>query len=151
MYSMILSGKYWYQDLMEFLISIGFIQSSIIRCLFYRRFSNGSVLFVLNYINYMLYFGTSDDTLLAFETKLPNDSIWRQKDKHIGIWRLASPSWLTMILFWIRPDTATPFWGNTLILLHFSRRHSIPLPCDFVPSADDGSDTEEQAKVLAEE
>ncbi len=70
MYGMILSGKYWYQDLMEFLISIGFIQSSIIRCLFYRRFSNGSVLFVLNYINYMLYFGTSDDTLLAFETKL---------------------------------------------------------------------------------
>jgi len=70
MYGMMLSGKYWYQDLMEFLFAIGFTQSSVIRCIFYRKFQDGSVLFILNYVDNMLYFGTSDDSILNFETKL---------------------------------------------------------------------------------
>lgn len=35
MYGMMLSGKYWYQDLMELLVAIGFIQSSVIGCIFF--------------------------------------------------------------------------------------------------------------------
>jgi hypothetical protein len=67
---MTLSGKFWYQDLMEFLISMGFTQSTVILCLFYQRYLDGSVIFILNYKDDMLYYVTSDSTLLAFETKL---------------------------------------------------------------------------------
>jgi len=70
MYGMTLSGKYWYQDLMEFLVPIGFVQSTVTRCLFFQKYEDGSVIYLLNYVNDMLYFGTSDNTLLAFETSL---------------------------------------------------------------------------------
>jgi hypothetical protein len=70
MYGMKLSGKYWYQDLIEFLKSIMFTQSTVIWCLFYRRKEDGSVIFLLNYVDDMLYFGNSDATLLKFETIL---------------------------------------------------------------------------------
>ena len=48
MYGMMLSGKYWYQDLMEFLVSIGFIQSIVTRCLFFQKYEVGSVIYLLN-------------------------------------------------------------------------------------------------------
>ncbi len=70
MYGMTLSGKFWYQDLLEFLVSMGFLQSTVIRCLFYQKYSDGSVIFILNYVDDMLYYGTSDQTLLGFEMKL---------------------------------------------------------------------------------
>jgi len=70
MYGMTLSGKYWYQDLMEFLVPIGFVQSTVTRCLFFQKYEDGSVIYLLNYVDDMLYFGTSDNTLLAFETSL---------------------------------------------------------------------------------
>ena len=70
MYGMTLSGKYWYQVLMEFLISIGFIQSTVIKCLFFKKLTDGSVIFLLNYVDDMLYYGSSDDALLTFEIQL---------------------------------------------------------------------------------
>jgi hypothetical protein len=70
MYEMTLSGKYWYQDLMEVLAAIGFTQSTVIRFLFFQRYKDGTVIFVLNYVDDMLYFGTSNDSLLSFEIKL---------------------------------------------------------------------------------
>jgi hypothetical protein len=70
MYGMTLSGKFWYQDLMEFLVSMGFSQSTVIQCLFFQKYSDGSVIFILNYVDDMLYYGTSEQTIVAFETKL---------------------------------------------------------------------------------
>ncbi len=55
---------------MEFLVPIGFVQSTVTRCLFFPKYEDGSVIYLLNYVNDMLYFGTSDNTLLAFETSL---------------------------------------------------------------------------------
>jgi hypothetical protein len=46
--------QYWYQDLMEFLISIGFIQSTVVKCLFFKKLTDGSVIFLLNYVDDML-------------------------------------------------------------------------------------------------
>jgi hypothetical protein len=154
MYGMTLSGKYWYQDLMEFVISIGFIQSSVIRCLFYRRFPNGSVIFVLNYIDNMLYFGMSDDSLLAFKTKLSgrfNLEIKGQAHWYLAthITQLANHD---IILDQTRYcNSILRRYLDSVCCKNVTRRHNVPLPCDFVPSTDDGSDTEEQAKLLAEE
>ncbi len=66
MYGMTLSGKYWYQDLIDFLASIGFLQSTVVRCLFFQIYEDGTMFFVLNYVDDKLYIGNSDDTLLTF-------------------------------------------------------------------------------------
>jgi len=67
MYGMTLSGKTWYVELQEWLLSQGFQQSSIIKCLFWKTFPDGSVIKMLDYVDDLLYFGTSLDTLKAFE------------------------------------------------------------------------------------
>jgi len=67
---MTLSGKYWHQELMDFLVSIEIIQSTVIRCLFFQKFPDWTVIFILYYADDILYFGTTDNTLLIFETRL---------------------------------------------------------------------------------
>ncbi len=42
----------------------------MIRCLFFKKFPDGSIIYLLNYVDDMLYYGNSDDALLTFETKL---------------------------------------------------------------------------------
>jgi hypothetical protein len=54
---------------MEFLVAIGFTQSTVIRFLFFQGYNDGTVIFVLNYVDDMLYFGTPNDSLLSFEIK----------------------------------------------------------------------------------
>ncbi len=65
-----LSGKFWYIDLMESLVEMGFLQSSSIQCLFYKILPNKSKLFLLNYNDDMLYFGTSPTLVTQFEADL---------------------------------------------------------------------------------
>jgi hypothetical protein len=72
MYGMMLSGKYWYQELMDWLLAEGFNQSTVMKCLFWKVYSDGSIVFVLDYVDDMLYYGTSEITLKDFETNLSN-------------------------------------------------------------------------------
>ena len=58
MYGMTLSGKWWYQELQEYLISNQFDQSTIVRCLFCKVYLDGSVVSLLEYVDNMLYYGT---------------------------------------------------------------------------------------------
>jgi hypothetical protein len=154
LYGMTLSGKYWYQDLMEFLVSIGFTQSTVIRCLFFQRYPDGSVIFLLNYVDDMLYYGTSDNTLLAFETKLSER--FNLETKGQAHWYLATR--ITQLAnFDIILDQTR--YCKSIIKKYLDsvgcknvvRRHTIPLPCEFIPTADDCSESEEKAAVLAEE
>jgi hypothetical protein len=59
MYGMTLSGKYWYQELQEHLLEQGFVQSTTIQCLFYKVYGDNSVIVLLNYVDDLLYGGTS--------------------------------------------------------------------------------------------
>jgi hypothetical protein len=49
MYGMSLSGKYWYQELQEFLLENEFEQSKVIACFFWKVFSDGSYVYLLDY------------------------------------------------------------------------------------------------------
>jgi hypothetical protein len=69
MYGMILSGKYWWLDLREFLLSLGFKPSKSVPCLFIFISKKGRI-FVLNYVDHMLYFGTIDAEVNWFEERL---------------------------------------------------------------------------------
>jgi hypothetical protein len=154
LYGMTLSGKYWYQDLMEFLVSIGFIQSTVIRCLFFKKFPDGSVIFLLNYVDDMLYYGNSDDTLLIFETKLSER--FNLETKGQAHWYLATR--ITQLASYDIILDQTRYCNSILKKYlesvgckNVSRKHTIPLPCDFVPTSEDCSETEEKAAILMDE
>jgi len=66
MYGMTYSGKYWFQELREWLVDEGFKQSIICPCLFSKVFTDKSIVKLLDYVDDMLYFGTSEATLKPF-------------------------------------------------------------------------------------
>jgi hypothetical protein len=55
MYGTTLCGKYWYMDLTEYMLEVGFKPSECMRCLFIRTYADGTKLYVLNYVDDMLY------------------------------------------------------------------------------------------------
>jgi hypothetical protein len=57
MYSTTLCGKYWYLDLLDFLKEIGFKEGDCVKCSFIKEFANGSKIYLLNYVDDMLYHG----------------------------------------------------------------------------------------------
>jgi hypothetical protein len=69
MYGISLSGKYWLLDLLEFLLSLGFKPSKCVPCLLILTTKDGSI-YVLNYVDDMLYFGTCDLEVMKFEEAL---------------------------------------------------------------------------------
>jgi hypothetical protein len=60
MYGMTLSGKYWFLDLQDYLFELGFIASTTIPSLFMKRETNGHTIYVLHYVDDILYYGTNE-------------------------------------------------------------------------------------------
>ncbi|MGH3054708.1 MAG: reverse transcriptase domain-containing protein, partial [Gaiellaceae bacterium] len=58
MYGMIHSGRFWWEELSEWLFSNGFTSSSVHPCLLWKT-TGTHVVMLLNYVDDMLYFGTS--------------------------------------------------------------------------------------------
>jgi len=154
MYGMTLSGKFWYQDLLEFLVSLGFMQSTVIRCLFYQRYPDGSVIFILNYVDDMLYSGTSDQTLMAFELKLSerfNLELKGQAHWYLAT-RITQLASYDIILDQTRYCKAIiKKYLDSVGCKNITRKHTIPLPTDFVATSEDCSKSEEVAAELGEE
>ncbi len=70
MYGTTLCGKYWYLDLTEFLLEVGFNASECMRCLFIRIYPDSVRIYVLNYVDDMLYYCKNSTRLREFEEKL---------------------------------------------------------------------------------
>jgi hypothetical protein len=70
MYGTTLCGKYWYLDLLDFLKEIGFKEGDCVKCFFIKEFPDGSKIFILNYVDDMLYYGTDDVKVKEFEVQL---------------------------------------------------------------------------------
>ena len=70
MYGQTVSGKNWYEELHEFLITKGFIASPNCPSMYTRRNEDGSLMKLLNYIDDMLYFCSNDKELENFESEL---------------------------------------------------------------------------------
>jgi hypothetical protein len=63
MYGTTLCGKYWYLDLLDFLKEIGFKEGDCVKCSFIKEFPDGSKIYLLNYVDNMLYHGTDTNKL----------------------------------------------------------------------------------------
>ena len=154
MYGKTLSGKFWYQDLMEFLVLMVFIQSSVIRCLFYQKYNDGSVIFILNYVDNMLYYGNSDQSLLAFETKLLERFNLELKGQ--AHWYLATR--ITHLASYDIIIDQTRYCKSVIKKCldsvgckKVSRIHTIPLTSEFISTSEACSESEEKATILGEE
>lgn len=74
MYGITLCGKYWYLNLLHFLKEIGFKEGNRVKCLFMHEYPDSSTIFILNYVNDMLYYGTSIEKVKIFEKQLVDQS-----------------------------------------------------------------------------
>jgi hypothetical protein len=88
MYGMTLSGKYWYQDCRDWLVSVGFIECPTCLTLFCRTDKDGSEVWLIIYVDDFLYFGTTEKARRKFELEFGTRfSIEFQGKAH---WYLAS-------------------------------------------------------------
>jgi hypothetical protein len=67
MYSTTLCSKYWHLDLLDFLKEIEFKEGDCVKCFFMKEFPDGSKLYVLNYVDNMLYYGMDMVKVKEFE------------------------------------------------------------------------------------
>jgi len=55
MYGTTLCGKYWYLNLLDYLKGSGFKEGGSVKCLFIKQFADGAEIFLLNYVNNVIY------------------------------------------------------------------------------------------------
>jgi hypothetical protein len=55
MYGTALCGKYWYLVLLDYLKGSGFKEGGSVKCLFIKQFADGAEIFLLNYVNNVIY------------------------------------------------------------------------------------------------
>jgi hypothetical protein len=154
MYGMTFSGKYWYLDLQEWLLSDGFTQSEVIKCLFFKTFEDGSQIFLLDYVDDMLYYGTDESKLREFEDAL---------SARFDLEKMGQAHWYlsTRITQHSNFDVTIDQSRYCLSLVkkyldsagckNNSRYHATPLPIDFVPTSEDNSKSEEDMLKLQSE
>ena len=70
MYGGTLSGKWWNQELSDWLISVGFVQSPLDGTYFVRINPDGSYIRLIFHVDDMLYFGNNDEIEQAFESQI---------------------------------------------------------------------------------
>ncbi len=154
MYGMTLSRKYWYQELQEFLIQMGFTQSTVVRCLFHKKFSDGSQIMLLDYVDDLIYFGTKDATVKQFEEQL--SARFELELMGQAHWYLSTC--ITQLANFDITIDQTRYcmsilkrYLETAGCPNNTRCHPTPFALDFTPSADDNSTTEEEARTLSME
>jgi len=151
MYGTTQCGKYWYLDLLEFLKDIGFKEGSIVKCMFTHEADEGSKIFLLNYVDDMLYFGTNIEKVQEFEKLL---------GERFTLELLGNAHWYLgsrinqMDNYDIEIDQSrycksiVKQYLETAGCANITRQHDMPLPSGFIPTADDCSKTDEATKEL---
>ncbi len=135
-------------------VPLQLLKSCVIRCLFFQKYQDGSVIFILNYVDDMLYYGNSDDTLLTFEKKLSER--FNLETKGQAHWYLATKitqlASHDIILDQTRYcKSVVKKYLDSVGCKNVSRKHTSPLPCEFIPTSEDCSETEEKAATLMDE
>jgi hypothetical protein len=151
MYGTTLCGKYWYMDLTEYMLEVGFKPSECMRCLFIRTYADGTKLYVLNYVDDMLYHCRDTEKLIEFEQKLRagfNLELIGQAHWYLGT-RINQLANYDIELDQSRYCAAiVKKYLDVAGAPKVDRIHTTPLPLDFVPTSDNCSKNEEDAKLL---
>ena len=146
LYGLTLCGKYWHIELLEYLLEIGFKQSKVDPSLMIKRDENGNYIKLINYVDDMLYYGSSDETEKQFVKDLR---------KRFNVTDLGTAKWyLGIQLTKIGKDYML---DQSRYTMHFLeglknkfkiKERNTPLPMDFVPTKKDCALTvEEKANV----
>jgi hypothetical protein len=152
--SYLFSGKYWFLDLNDYLLQDGFTASSTIKCLFYKSFSDGSSILLLDYVDDMLYIGSNDAHVAVFKKNL-------QDRFHLELMGQAHWYLATRIHQKQNLDIELDQTRYCLSILKkylgtagCPRNNSLvntPLPIDFIPTSKDCSLDEKEVTKLEEE
>jgi hypothetical protein len=154
MYGTTLSGKYWYLELTVYLVEIGFTASKSVPCLFVKITCDGNNIFVLNYVDDMLYYGTCAKEVTEFEELL---------QRRFNLELMGQAHWYlaTRINQLANYDVELDQSRYCLLLVKkyldpagakkVNLSHTTPLPLDFVPTADDCSIDETTSEELSAE
>jgi hypothetical protein len=70
MYGGTLSGKWWNQELTDWLLSVGFHQSMIDATFFVKIYNDGSYIRLIFHVDDMLYYGNTDEIERTFENDI---------------------------------------------------------------------------------
>jgi len=147
-------GKYWYLDLMEYLLEIGFKASESVHALFTCIHVDGAKIYVLNYVDDMLYYSTCAEKLREFEERLKtrfNLELVGQACWYLGtcINQLAN--------FDIELDQSrycAPVVKKYLEIAgapKVIRAHNTPFALDFIPTTDNCSKDKDTANELEDQ
>jgi hypothetical protein len=155
MYGTTLCGKYWYLDLTEYLLKIGFRASECMRCLFIRAYPDDGIhLYVLNYVDDMLYYCKDSTKTKEFEEKLRarfHLELMGQAHWYLGT-RINQLSNYDIELDQSRYCLSIiKKYLETAGAAKNDRPHVTPFALDFVPTADDCSSDENAALQLQKE
>jgi hypothetical protein len=154
MYGTTLCGKYWYLDLTEYLLELGFKPSECMHCLFIRTYAGGIRLYVLNYVDDMLYYCKDPVRLREFEEKLRarfNLELIGQAHWYLGT-RISQLANFDIELDQSRYCAAiVKKYLDVAGAPKVDRVHSTPLPLEFIPTSDDCSKDETAANILESE
>jgi len=152
MYGTALCGKYWYLDLLDFLTGIGFKEGDCVKCSFIKEFTDGNKIFLLNYVDDMLYHGTCMKKVQDFKQQL---------GEHFHLELLGNAHWYLgscinqLKNFDIEIDQSRYYKAIVKKYLESAgcaknvRQHDTPLPSGFVPTTDDCSSTDQESNKLA--
>jgi hypothetical protein len=152
MYGTTLCGKYWYLDLLDFLQEIGFKEGDCVKCSFIKVFSDSSKLYLLNYVDDMLYHGTDAVKIQEFE---------RQLGERFQLELLGNAHWYLgsrinqLQNYDIELDQSRycrsiiKKYLDTAGCARNTRQHDTPLPSGFIPTSDDCSTSDAECMELS--
>jgi hypothetical protein len=152
MYGTTLCGKYWYLDLLDFLKEIEFKEGGCVKCSFIKEFADGSKIYLLNYVDDMLYYGTDTAKVQAFE---------RELGERFHLELLGNAHWYLgsrinqLGNFDIKLDQSqyckaiVKRYLDTAGCAKVVRYHDAPLPSGFIPTSDDCAATDAECADLS--
>ena len=155
MYGQCVSGQYWYEELTDYLVQEeGFTQSAHAPTLYTKCFDDGSCIWLLNYVDDMLYFSTSSTTRKTFEQRLQKRFDLELKGKanwylSMQITQLENKDKIIDQNRYLQ-SVLQRFLGSVRLPVS-STKHTTPLPRDFVASKDHLCDNAEASKALQEQ
>ena len=152
MYGQTVSGAYWFDELNTWLVEEEkFVQSIIAPTLYTKTFEDGSTIWLLNYVDDMLYFCTSESRRREFEKHVCKRFAVELKGRaqwYISM-KLRQLNNYDIVIDQDRyVQSLLQRFLNTVRMPILDKKTSTPIPTDFVYSKDDLAETEDASKIL---
>ena len=154
LYGQTVSGRYWYEELDEWLRKYGFVSSPSAPTMYIKTSDNNHMIKLLNYVDDLLYFATHTETLREFERDLSQR--FKLELKGQAAWYLSIQiNQHSNYDISINQDrylqSITKRFLTNLRVPDDSRFHPTPLPSTFILTSDDLAPDIDQSEQLQQE